>query len=159
MIRKNKQYFIYYLKDNIFIFDVFDYIEELAADYVDHCFEWNLTKDNFVIEKSTHIKEYIQLYVTDALIVINDKLSKHNCKILCYFYKKEEFNDWKSFYKDPEKFIKIAKTILKRRLNNFIETEEKGLFKNIKGTFNELPCLIPSGEDLEFISHNKKKLK
>ena len=159
MIRKNKQYFIYYLKDNVLIFDVFDYIEELAADYVDYCFEWNLVKENFVSEKALNIREYIQLYITNALIIINDKLSKSNCKILCYFHKKNVYNDWVMFFKDPEKFIKPAKSILKKRLDNFIETEESGLFKNIKGTFDGIPCLIPSGEDMEFILKNKKKLK
>jgi hypothetical protein len=159
MIRKNKQYFIYHLKDNILIFDVFDYIEELAADYVDYCFEWNLTKENFVVEKTKNIKDYIQLYITDALIIINDKLSKSNCKILCYFHKKDKYNDWNIFYKNPDKFVKIAKTILKKRIGNLVETEEKNLFTDIKGTFNDIPCLIPSGEDLEFISLNKKKLK
>jgi hypothetical protein len=159
MIRENKKYFLYYLKDNIFIFDVFDYIEELAADYVDYCFEWNHIKDNLASEKTTAIREYIQLYITDALIIINDNINKHNCKILCYFHKKGNYNDWKLFFKDPEKFIKISKTILKKRLPSFIETEEKGLFKNIKGTFNDIPCLIPSGDDEDFLLSNKKKLK
>lgn len=159
MIRQNKEYFVYHLKDNILIFDVFDYIEELAADYVDYCFEWNLVKDNFVSDKNKLIKGYLEMHITKALSIINQTSIKSNCKVLCYFYKKEIYNDWKSYFKDPEKFIKIARSILKKRLNNFVETEERGLFTDIKGSFNDIPCLIPSGEDLEFILKNKKKLK
>ena len=158
MKRKHKEYFVYYLKDNILIFDVFDYIEELAADYVDYAFEWNLTKDNIVIAKNIRIKEYIQLYVSDALISINDKLSKCNCKIFCYYNEKQKLNVWSEFFLNPNQFIKLAKKILKSRLNNFIETDEVH-FTNVKGTFNNTSCLLPTGEDEEFILKNIKKLK
>jgi hypothetical protein len=157
--RKHKQYFVYYLKDNIFIFDVFDYIEELAADYVDYCSEWNLLKDGKVSQKNIRIKEYIQLYVSDALIIINDKLSKCNCKGLCYFNAKDDLNVWSTFFDDPNRFISIAKKILKKRLPNFIETDEKCLFKDIKGNFQGTPCLIPTGEDEDFLLKSLKKLK
>jgi len=159
MIRKNKQYFIYYLKDNILIFDVFDYIEELAADYVDYCFEWNLAKENFVSEKTININEYVNLYITDAMIKINDTLSKNNCKILSFYKQKPELNYWSQFFKDPNMFIKKSKVILKKRLPNFVETDENGLFKDIKGTFNGFPCIAPNGEDIEFIFKNRKKLR
>jgi hypothetical protein len=158
MIRKNKQYFIYYLKDNILIFDVFDYIEELGADYIDYCFEWNLAKENLVSEKRNNIKEYINLYMTDALIKINDTLNKTNCSILCYYKPKIELNYWSQFIKNPNIFISVAEMVFKKRLPNFIKIEEKNLFTNIKGTFNGFPCLIPSGEDIEFLTKIKKKL-
>jgi hypothetical protein len=156
--RKHKQYFLYYLKDNILIFDVFDYIEELAADYVDYCFEWNLVKDNKVSVKSIRIKEYIQLWISNAQIIINDKLSKCNCRSLCYFKLKPQYNEWANFFEDPNQFIKIAKRVLKSRLNNFIETEET-LFMNVKGTFEGTPCLLPTGEDEDFLLKSLKKLK
>jgi hypothetical protein len=159
MIRQNKQYFIYHLKDSVLIFDVFDYIEELAADYVDYCFEWKIVKDNFVSDKSKIIKGYLESHIEKALDVINKKLTESNCKILCYFYKKENYNDWQSFFKNPERFIKVSKSIFKKQLPNFVETDEKGLFTDIKGTFDNIPCLMPSGEDLEFILKNKKKLR
>ena len=158
MKRKHKEYFVYYIKDNILIFDVFDYIEELAADYVDYAFEWNLVKNNIIIDKNIRIKEYIQLYITDALIKINDKLNKHNCKIVCFFNYKNELNLWSSFFDDPNRFINISKRVLKKRLPNFIETEEKNLFSTIKGLFDGIPCLIPSGEDESFLQSNLKKL-
>ena len=159
MKRKHKQYFLYYLKDNVLIFDVFDYIEELAADYVDYCFEWNLIKDNKVSEKNIRIKEYVQLYVSNALIIINDKLSKCNCRGLCYFGKKQEFNEWSKFFDDPNRFISIAKRVLKCKLPNFIEIDNENLFKTIKGTFQDTPCLIPTGEDEDFLLKSLKKLK
>ena len=158
MKRKHKQYFLYYLKDNVLIFDVFDYIEELAADYVDYCFEWNLIKDNKVIAKNIRIKEYIQLWISNAVISINDKLSKCNCKVLSYYKEKQNLNIWNEYFVDPNQFIKIAKKVLKTRLNNFIETEEV-LFTNVKGNFNGTPCLLPTVEDEDFLLKSLKKLK
>jgi hypothetical protein len=157
--RKHKQYFLYYLKDNILIFDVFDYIEELAADYVDYAFEWNLVKDGFVSAKNIRIKEYIRLYITSVVINMNDKLSKCNCKVLCYYNPKTELNLWSNYFKDPQVFIKIAKKVSKIVLPNFIEIDQVNLFKDIKGTFNNTPCLLPTGEDEDFLLKSLKKLK
>lgn len=159
MKRKHKQYFLYYLKDNILIFDVFDYIEELAADYVDYCFEWNLIKDNVVIERNTRIKEFIQVQVSLAQIVMNDKLRKCNCRVLCYFNPKHDLNLWIDYVKDPQKFIKIAKSVIKKKLPNFFEVQENNLFKSIKGDFQGTPCLDPTGEDEDFLLKSLKKLK
>ena len=33
------------------------------------------------------------------------------------------------------------------------------MFQTIKGTFNEIPCIIPTGEDEEFLTKVKKRLK
>lgn len=159
MKRKHKQYFLYYLKDNVFIFDVFDYIEELAADYVDYCFEWNLIKDNVVIERNTRIKEFIQVQVSLAQVVMNDKLRKCNCRALCYFNPKNELNLWIDYVKDPQKFIKIAKSVIKKKLPNFFEVQENNLFKSVKGDFQGIPCLDPTGEDEDFLLKSLKKLK
>jgi hypothetical protein len=159
-MRPSKQYFCYYLKDNILIFDVFDYIEELAADYVDYAFEWNIVKDGKVSSKNIRIKEYIQLWISDAQIIINDKSSKSNCKVLCFFREKTNLNVWSSYFEDPFTFIKIAKRVLKQKLPNFIEINtEIPLFQCVKGTFNDIPCIIPSGEDEEFLTKNKKRLR
>jgi hypothetical protein len=157
--RKHKQYFLYYLKDNIFIFDVFDYIEELAADYVDYCFEWNLIKDNVVIERNTRIKEFIQVQVSLAQVVMNDKLRKCNCRALCYFNPKNDLNLWVDYVKDPQKFIKIAKSVIKKKLPNFFEVQDNNLFKSVKGDFQGIPCLDPTGEDEDFLLKSLKKLK
>jgi hypothetical protein len=159
-MRLSKQYFFYYLKDNILIFDVFDYIEELAADYVDYAFEWNLVKDNKVSAKNIRIREYIQLWLTDAQIIINDKSNKSNCKVLCFYREKTDLNVWSSYFEEPSRFIKIAKKQLKQKLPNFIEYQNQiPMFQTIKGTFNDIPCVIPTGEDEEFLTKMKKKLK
>jgi biotin synthase-like enzyme len=158
--RTNKQYFVYYLKENILLFDVFDYLEEIAADYVDYCYEWHLIKEEFVCEKNKVIKDYINLYLTDALMKMNSISLKSNCKILCFYNKKHQLNKWYSFFSNPEKFIKTAKKILKNRLLNFIDVSEThDVFQNVKGTFEDIPCLIPSGEDEDFLLKIKKKLK
>jgi hypothetical protein len=159
-MRSSKQYFCYYLKDNVLIFDVFDYIEELAADYVDYAFEWNLVKDNKVSAKNIRIREYIDLWVTDALIQINTKSSKLNCKILCFYREKSNLNVWSTFFDEPNRFISIAKRVLKKKLPNFIEIQSNCLlFQTIKGTMSDIPCIIPSGEDEEFLTKVKKRLK
>jgi DNA replicative helicase MCM subunit Mcm2 (Cdc46/Mcm family) len=157
--RQHKQYFLYYLKENILLFDVFDYIEELAADYVDYCFEWNLIKDEKVSQKPIRMKEYVQLYVSDALIIMNDKLRKCNCKALCYYNPKENLNLWSSYMQDPQKFIKVAKNVIKKKLPNFVEYNNSVLFKRTENSIYDLPILLPSGEDEEFILLNLKKLK
>ena len=61
-MRPSKQYFCYYLKDNVLIFDVFDYIEELAADYVDYAHEWGFIKQDKVSSKKLRIKEFIHFF-------------------------------------------------------------------------------------------------
>ena len=159
-MRTSKQYFCYYLKDNILIFDVFDYIEELAADYIDYCDEWQLLKNGIVSAKNIRIREFIQLKISDAFISINDKSSKLNCKVLCFYREKSNLNIWSTYFEDPSRFIKIAKRQLKQRLLNFIEIESiNPLFQTIKGKFNDIPCVIPSGEDEEFLAKTKKRLK
>lgn len=160
MKRTNKQYFVYYLKENILLFDVFDYLEEIAADYVDYCYEWHLVKEGYVYEKHKGVKDYLDLYVTDAMIKMNDFALKTNCKILCFYNKKHQFNRWYNFFKDPEKFIKTVKKILKKRLINFIDVSDTyDVFEGVKGTFEGIPCLIPTGEDEEFLLKISKRLK
>lgn len=158
MKRKHKQYFVYYLKENVLIFDVFDYIEELAADYVDYCFEWSLVKDNLVSDKPAIIEEYINLYVIDTVIKMNSTIKDNGSKLLCYYQPKTKFNEWKNFFKNPEKFVKKAKNVFKKKLFNFFEIKENTpLFQNVKGTFDGIPFLIPSGEDETFLLKNVKK--
>ena len=159
-MRPSKQYFCLYLKENILIFDVFDYIEEIAADYVDYAFDWNLVKENKVCTKNIRIKEYIELWITDMIIQMNVKASKMDCKVLCFFREKTDLNVWSSFFDDPNRFIKIAKRILKKKLPNFIEVDTiYPLFQTIKGTMSGIPVIIPTGEDEEFLTKVKKKLK
>jgi hypothetical protein len=159
-MRPSKQYFCYHLKDNVLIFDVFDYIEELAADYVDYAHEWGFVKEDKVSSKKLRIKEFIQLWISSAVISINDKASKANCKILCFYREKTDLNVWSSFFEDPFKFILVAKKVLKQRLPNFIEHQsENPMFQTLKGTFNYIPCVISTGEDEEFLTKVKKRLK
>lgn len=159
-MRPSKQYFCYYLKDNILIFDIFDYIEELSADLVDYLYEWNLIKENKASCKMSVIREYYNLWVSDAVISINDKLNKSNCKILCFYNEKPELNEWSKFFNDPQKILKTAKRVLKQKLPNFIEiSSNASYFQTIKGTFDGIPCIIPTGEDEEFLTKTKKKLK
>jgi hypothetical protein len=159
-MRTSKQYFFYHLKDNILIFDIFDYIEELSADLVDYLDEWNLIKDGKSTCKDKVIKEYTQQCISLAQIIMNDKSSKLNCKILCFYRDKSELNKWSNYFSDPLKVVKIIKKLIKKNFCNFIEiSNEIPLFQTIKGTFNNIPCVIPTGEDEEFLTKMKKKLK
>jgi hypothetical protein len=159
--RSNKQYFIYYLKENILLFDVFDYIEELAADYVDYCHEWNVVKDNFVKDNPKIVK----FFLNDNLNLLQEKILKYkkeiNCDVLFFYKEKPNFNLWCSFFKEPSIFIKKSKKILKSKISNFIEINDSNLnlFERVKGTYEGIPCLLPSGEDEDFILQNIRIVK
>jgi hypothetical protein len=159
-MRTSKQYFFYHLKDSILIFDVFDYIEELSADLVDYLDEWNLIRDGKSICKDKVVREYMQQCISLAQIIMNDKSSKLNCKILCFYREKPDLNQWSNYFNDPLKVIKITKTLIKKNFCNFVDiSNDLILFQTIKGTFNNIPCVIPTGEDEEFLTKMKKKLK
>lgn len=160
MKRKHKQYFVYYVKESILIFDVFDYIEELAADYVDYCYEWNIVKNDIVSEKRSIINAFLETnFVYFSLVRLkNEKLGDY--KTFFYYKEKKNLNQWKCFFKNPENFIKIAKNLLKKKLNNFIEIKDDiQLFQNIKGEYENIPCLLPTGEDETILLKTIKRLK
>jgi len=158
-MRTNKQYFLYYIKDNVLVFDIFDYIEELLADYVDYCQEWMLLKDNKVSSKPNIFNTFINQSIELGLMTMKKKEKELNCKILCYFNEKSELNAWSNYYSDPLKRIQKVKSVLSKRLPSFIKIKDnRRPFQDVKGTFNGLPCIIPTGEDEEFLIKIKKKL-
>ena len=63
------------------------------------------------------------------------------------------------FYENPKTFIKLCKKACKENFLNFIEdkNEDLKLFQNIKGNYNGVPCLMPSGEDEFFMQKILKK--
>jgi hypothetical protein len=162
MKRKHKQYFVYYIKDNILIFDVFDYIEELAADYVDYCYDWKITSNNnMVTTKPDILKGFLETnYIGFATNITKLKTSL-GCHILFYYNPRINYNQWSAFFQDPNKFITTTKKFLKKKLLSFIEIKkyQNNLFQTIKGSYKNIPCLIPSGEDESFIMENLKNLK
>ena len=153
-------YFSYYIKENIIIFDVFEYIEQLGADTIDFMYEWNLFKNNKVVFKTQTIKQFLENKIKNDIQKIINHSTKINCRILCFFTMKDSFTEWASYFDDTHKFIKLCKTICKKNLPNFIENKDILIsFQNKKGTFCEIPCLIPSGEDEELLHHLIKKIK
>jgi hypothetical protein len=160
MTRKHKQYFIFYLKENILIFDVFDYIEELAADYVDYCYEWNIVKNNLVSNKKTIIKGFLETNFVNLGSNLFKMKENLRCVPFFFYNERENLNEWSRFFCDPNDFIKTAKRFLKSRLYNFVEIKEKIIpFKSIKGTYEKIPCLLPTGEDETILTENLKFLK
>jgi len=159
-MRSDKQYFSYYIKENILIFDVFDYIEELAADAVDYFIEWNLIKDDYVSLKCTILKNFVHQRLEFDTKTLNNKAKKLNCKVLCFFKKKNQYNQWSVYFKEPEKVVKTIRLALKKSLPNFIEIEDTTtLFQSISGSYNNLPVILPTGEDEDFLHKKLKKLK
>ena len=73
---------------------------------------------------------------------------------------KENLTEWSLYFNDCDKFITLCKKICKKNLPNFIENKTNTIsFQNKKGTFFDIPCLIPSGEDEEFLQKLLKKIK
>jgi hypothetical protein len=159
-IPKNKKYFFYYLKENILIFNVSCYIDELAVHVADFIYDWNLLKDGKVSCMDKLIKELITKKIEQEIKDFKKVVNDNNCKMLSYFSLNSEPKEWKEFFTDPLKFIKISKRICKKNLPNFIEEKvNQNLFKTRKGKFLEFSCIIPSGEDEEFIVKALDKLK
>ena len=157
---QDKIYFSYYIKENIIIFDVFEYIEQLGADTIDFMYEWNLFKDNKVIFKTQTIKEFLENKIKNDIQKIINYSNKINCSVLCFFTMKNNLTEWSMYFDDCYKFITLCKKICKKKLPNFIENKNVLIsFQNKKGTFCDIPCLIPSGEDEELLQSLIKKVK
>ena len=156
----NRVYFSFYLKENIIIFDVFEYIQQLGADTVDYLYNWSLFKDDKIIFKSKIIKEFLELKIKNDIQIVINYSKKINCNILCYFNENGDVCDWSTYFADYNRFICLCKKICKKQLPNFIEKKVNCLkFKHKKGNFFEIPCLIPSGEEEEILHLLIKKLK
>ena len=157
---KNKVYFSYYIKENVIIFDIFEYIEQLGVDTIDFMYEWNLFKDNKVIFKPQVIKEFLVNKIKNDIQKVVTYSNKINCSILCFFTMKENLTEWSLYFDDCYKFITLCKKLCKKNFPNFIENKTNLVsFQNKKGTFFDIPCLIPSGEDEEFLQKLLKKIK
>lgn len=157
---KDKVYFSYYIKENVIIFDIFEYIEQLGADTVDYMYEWGLLKNNKVIFKTKVIIDFLEQKIKNDINVILSYSNQINCSILCFLSVKQKVTDWSLYFDDYHKFIKISKKICKKMLPNFIEVDSNMFsFQNKKGVFCNIPCLIPSGEDEELLQKILKKIK
>jgi hypothetical protein len=156
----DKVYFSYYIKENVIIFDIFEYIEQLGADTIDFMYEWNLFKENKVIFKKQTIKNFLEIKIKNDIQKVLTYSTKINCSILCFFTMKQKLTEWSLYFDDCYKFINLCKKICKKNLPNFIENKNVTIsFENKKGTFFDIPCLIPSGEDEEFLLSIVKKIK
>jgi hypothetical protein len=161
MTRNKNQYLIYYLKENILILDVFEYLEALAANTVDHLYDWNLINQNNKVKfKTSIIKEYLENKTKTDVDYFLGCSKKINCLLVCFYRENQNLKDWEEFFEDPKKFIKSCKRICKKHLPNFFEdkNEDVRLFQRIKGSFQDIPCLLPNGEDEEFLQKKLKKL-
>ena len=119
----DKVYFSYYIKENVIIFDVFEYIEQLGADTIDFMYEWNLFKENKVIFKSQTIKNFIENKIKNDIQKVITYSNKINCSILCFFTMKDSLTEWSTYFDDCYKFITLCKKICKKKLPNFIESK------------------------------------
>jgi len=161
---KAKKYFFYYLKENILIFNTSDYIDELAVYTINFLYDWNLLKPSdtglLVDCKQKLIKELIEIKIQKEIENFKKIVNDNNCKMLSYFSINAEPKDWKNYFVDPLNFIKICKKVCKKNLPNFIETKtSENLFQKKKGHFLDFLCVIPSGDDEEFVVRLLDKLK
>lgn len=159
-MRTNKQYFFYYLKDNILLLDTFDYLEDLASDVVDYFNDWGLIKDNKVNLKNSMFKEYVIQRVENDFSTIKKLSNKYKSNFISFYKPKNKLGTWSEFFDEPEKVVKKIKSIIKKKSFNFTDINNNmTLFKNVNGTFNHLPLLIPNGEDIEFLEKKLKKVQ
>jgi hypothetical protein len=157
---KDKVYFSYYIKENIIIFDIFEYIEQLGADTIDFMYEWNLFNQDKVVFKQKIIKNFLENKIKNDIKKVLTYSNKINCSVLCFFSKKQNLTEWSMYFDNPFKFLDLCKKVCKKNLPNFIENKNiLNTFQTKKGTFFDIPCLIPSGEDEEFLQGLIKKLK
>jgi hypothetical protein len=158
--QKIKKYFLYYLKENVLIFDVSCYIDEMAIHVIDFVYDWKLIKNDVVNCSQKLIKELIHTKITLELNCFLETAKDNNCKIICVLIKDNKEKNWWKYFDEYQKFIKICKRNCKAMLPNFkqIDTDKK-FFVKTKGTFLDFPCLIPSGDDQEFIESVLDKLK
>ena len=86
---KSKKYFFYYLKENILVFDVSYYIDELAVHVIDFFYEWDLLKnkeDIMVIANNPKlVKELLETKIKKELEEFKKIANINNCKILSFF--------------------------------------------------------------------------
>jgi hypothetical protein len=153
----DKIYFSFYLKENIILFDVYEYIDKLGSDVVDYFDEWNLIKNKKIIFKKQIIDSFIENKIKsdfESVLIISKKI---NCKILCFYSNKKFKNKWVFYFEDIEKFLKIVIKKCKSTLPNFVQKQVNFTFSHKKGCFFDIPCLILSGEEEEFLQKILKK--
>lgn len=147
-----KNYFLYYLKENLLIFNVSKYINDMAVHVVDFVYDWGLIKDDLVKCSQKLIKELIETKIKTDLDQILKIADENDCKILSFLFLEDKKNFWENFFEDYDFFIKICKVRCKKQLPNFKEVKnEKKFFLKTKGEFHGISCLIPSGDDEEFL--------
>ena len=157
---RDKVYFSYYIKENVIIFDIFEYIEQLGDDTIDYMYEWGLFKDDKVVFKSKMISLFLEAKIKNDIKKVINYSNRINCSILCFFSMKDNLTEWSLYFDDHHRFINLSKKLCKKLLPNFIENKTSLIsFQNKKGLFCDIPCLIPSGEDEELLQKLLKKLK
>jgi hypothetical protein len=158
--QKIKNYFSYYLKENVLVFDISCYIDELSVHVLDFAYDWDLFKNGLIKCSDKLIKELLQRKIKSELEDFIKVSNENNCKILSYSFDTANVKEWHSFYEEPNKMTKMCKSICKKNLPNFVEFKtNKKLFTNKKGSFLNFTCIIPSGEDEEFLLKKLDKLK
>ena len=87
---RDKVYFSYYIKENVIIFDIFEYIEQLGADTIDYMYEWGLFKDDKVVFKSKMISLFLEEKIKNDIKKVINYSNRINCSILCFLSMKSQ---------------------------------------------------------------------
>ena len=105
--QKFKNYFLYYLKENLLIFDVSRYIDDMALHVIDFVYDWGLLKADLVNCSQKLIKELIEIKIKTDIDNLLQISSDNNCSILSFLFLKNEIKEWEKYFSDHIKFIKI----------------------------------------------------
>jgi hypothetical protein len=159
-IKKNKKHIFFYLKENVLILDVELYIDDLAYHIVDFVYDWHLLKNDIVKCSDKLIKELISTKIKKDLDFYIKISQENNCRFVSFLNKTNKHKDWHKYFDDYNKFNKFSKNSCKKHLPNFFESKKDySFFSKRKGNFLNFECVIPSGEDEEFLLKILDKIK
>ncbi len=156
----DKIYFSLFLKENVIIFDLYEYFGKIASDLIDYMDGWGLIKNNKVVFKTKIIENYIKNQIDVDINSLKQKIQKKQFKILFLYSLKTKYEVWNDYFDNKFKFLKICKRIFKKNHKQIFDIDNFTFnLDNKKGLFFDIPCFIPSGEEEEIILHFIKKIK
>ena len=155
---KINSYISFYLKENLLLFDASTYLNDLSLKIIDILYDWGMYDEYVHCNQQFLNNIVIEQIQTDTKNVFQFA-KKNNFKVLTYLNGDICTFKWCEYFKDSSLFFSICKKSFKKTFPNYFEIKGKTLFKKRKGKFLNMECIIPAGEDEEFLNQVLDKLK